>query len=173
MKQTSFFKKQKAEFGGTLLVGKRKSARPLNSKFPTHLVLKASNSNLLLRHQKIVRDTLFKYAEKFGIKIYEFGVHVDHVHIAIRTPSRILYVRWIRAITSVLVQKISGLCWKLRPYTRLGNWGRAFDFLRNYIRKNRREGDNILSAFEYVEKWIAHVHKHALAQVPPLNNLTT
>lgn len=41
-----FLKNYKKEFGGSLLVGKRKTARPLSIKQPIHLVLKSCHKGV-------------------------------------------------------------------------------------------------------------------------------
>jgi len=147
MKQGSLFaEKFGNQFGGSLLAGSRKAVRPLSSKKPVHLVLKATSSFQLIKNKKMVEFLIFKYAHKFGIKIYEKAVHADHIHLAVQIPNRILYARWIRALTSVLVQKIQGLKWKLRPYTRVADWGRPFRQLKKYIFGNRLEGDFMAAA---------------------------
>lgn len=159
MTKQKHIRDQKVEFGGSLLIGKRRRRRPLSAKLPTHLVLKAVRSDLLLRRQSTIRHTLFFYGTKFGIKIYECGIHADHIHLAIRTPNRVLYVRWIRSVASVLVQRIGGLSWKFRPYTRLANWGRPFLRLKKYIQRNQREGDALLAAHELYERFLEQILK--------------
>ncbi|HMN68428.1 MAG TPA: hypothetical protein PKC28_07800 [Bdellovibrionales bacterium] len=53
MKQLNLFKeKRQIEFGGSLLVGKRRARRPIATKSPTHLVLKATTSFRLLRRRR-------------------------------------------------------------------------------------------------------------------------
>jgi REP element-mobilizing transposase RayT len=147
MKQEKLFaEKSVHQFGGSLLAGSRKTVRPLTSKKPVHLVLKATNSFQLIKNKKLVEFLTHKYAHKFGIKVYEKAVHADHIHLAVQVPNRILYVRWIRALTSVLVKRIRNLKWKLRPYTRVADWGRPFRNLKKYIFGNRLEGDFMAAA---------------------------
>jgi REP element-mobilizing transposase RayT len=152
MKQLKLFKEKiKAEFGGSLNLGKRKVARPLNPKLPLHLVLKATNSFLLLKYKNKVEQTLRRYAHRADVEIFEFGIHADHIHVAALFKNRQSYLLWIRAINSVLVQQIHGLKWRLRPYTRISAWGKAFGTLKTYIWKNRAEGELIIEAESFVE----------------------
>lgn len=154
MKQMNLFiTKTEIEFGGSLLSGKRKTARPLDSTKPIHTILKATNSLLLLKNRVEVEHILVKYAKKFALKIYDCGIHADHIHLSLKIPNRRLYLRWIRSVTSVLVLRFKGLKWKLRPYTRVAAWGRAFRTLKNYICKNREEGSLIANAFEIMESF--------------------
>ena len=50
MKQINFgfITQARFSFGGSLLEGKRKTARPLSTKKPIHLILKSSGSKSLL-----------------------------------------------------------------------------------------------------------------------------
>jgi REP element-mobilizing transposase RayT len=161
----------KTDFGGSLLNGKRKSARPLDSTKPIHTILKATNSLLLLKNRAKIEDILNTYAKRFALKIYDCGIHADHIHLSLKIPNRRLYLRWIRAVTSVLVLRFKGLKWKLRPYTRVAAWGRAFGVLQKYIWKNREEGSLILNAFEYLESFRSRVligiESSLFRRVPP------
>lgn len=155
MKQQSLFiEKQRNQFGGSLLVGCRKERRPLSSKLPIHLVLKATDSVLLLRNKKQVEQILRTYSKKLGVKIYSLAVQYDHIHLAVRAMNRSVYVRWIRAVTSVLAQRLTGLKWKLRPFTRIASWGRDFIRLKNYILGNWREGNFIADAHARVDQFL-------------------
>ena len=145
MKQLKLFREQiQTEFGGSLNKSKRKVARPLNPKLPTHLVLKATNPFLLLKDKTKVEKVLRQQAHRAGVRLYDCGVHADHIHLAALFKTRQSYVRWIRAITSILVRQIHGLKWRLRPYTRISAWGKAFNNLKAYIGKNRAEGKMIV-----------------------------
>ena len=154
MGQTSFtfIKDYKKECGGDLLVGKRKSARPLSTKKPIHLTLKikASFFNPSLRSfEKIIRA----HANKYQIKIHELALNWTHVHFAIGIPSRRQYLAFIRTVTAEIVRALSksqkknlkGL-FKHRPYTRiLSGWGREFRALIDYIVENQQEAWGLLN----------------------------
>ena len=150
-----FKDKIELSFGGSKLKGVRKSARPLSTKRPVHLVLKATNAFFLLRQMKCVEQVLGKYGKRFGVQIYELGVQADHLHICLRISNRDGYRKWIRAVASVLVVQISGLKWHLRPFTRIGSWGQDFKRVGNYIKKNRTEGEFMLNAHLRVDEWLA------------------
>jgi len=139
--------------GGSNLKSKRKIARPLSSKRPIHLVLKASQPFQLLRNIPLIEQVFKKYSQKFGITLHETAVQADHLHLSFTIPSRNLYRRWIRAATSVLVSRIAGMRWALSPFTRIACWGRDFNRLRQYIRQNKKEGLLLLQAHEQVDKY--------------------
>lgn len=154
MKQLALFTSNtKSDFGGSLLKGKRKSARPLGLKKSNHLVLKAKNPWLFLKNKNRVDEILNKYAHKFGIQIYSFAVHSDHIHICFRVQNRESYKKWIRSVTSVLVQKIKGLKFGLRPWSRIVEWGQAFKQVLIYLQHNNSEAHFLTDALARMESF--------------------
>ncbi|MBY0385728.1 hypothetical protein K2X05_11280 [bacterium] len=83
MKQLTLIKKPKTEFGGSLLKGRRKTERILNSRKPMHLVLKSKNVFLLFKQKYRLQVLLKKQAKTFGIKIYSESIQSDHWHICL------------------------------------------------------------------------------------------
>ena len=155
MKQLSLFKdKPRLEFGGVLGIGKRKAARPLDTKRPHHFVLKAKCANRLLRRRKEIEQVIHRYSARFGVRIYSLAVNADHIHLNVRITNRVLYRRWIRAITSRLVALIKGLKFALIPYSKIVSWGKQFNNLCEYHRLNRAHGDFLVECFLNVERWV-------------------
>ncbi len=87
MRQYSFFKPTPKFHGGTHARGKRKSWRPLATKKPIHLVLKAKQN--LYRHRSLIEFQVFKQSETARVKIHQQAVASDHVHLnAVRLATR-------------------------------------------------------------------------------------
>ena len=145
--------KDKADLthGGSKRKGKRKTLRPLTSKKPIHLVLKAHEPFQLLRSSRTIEHTLKKYSLRFGITLHATAVQADHLHLNLTIPNRDLYRRWIRAITSVLVAQIKNLKWRFSPFTRIVSRGRDFKTVCIYIRRNQTKGSFMLDAHERVD----------------------
>lgn len=80
---------------------------------------------------------------RFSIKAYSIGVQTDHVHLQIGFHSRLIYVRWIRALTGALALRFK-LKFKFLPFTRITTWGRDFKKVNLYIFTNEVEGQFIL-----------------------------
>ena len=151
MKQSSFefTKNFKPAFGGSLLAGKRKTARPLSVKSPMHFILKSSNARKSLsfvNHRHHIEKLIANVSKKFQVKIYEMAVNFDHLHLVIKLPHRSVYPKWIRALTSAIVQllaKRTGESLKdffsLRPYSIIVTWGRQFRTVLEYQIKNHQE----------------------------------
>ena len=154
MKQINLFsEKPVLEFGGTLNKGRRKKARPLDSKRSLHIVLKVTNPFLLLRNRITVEQLVQKVNRQFGVKVYRIGIEADHIHLSAKFTNRILYCRWIRTLTSGFVRQIPGLKFALTPYSRIVNWGRDFKNVCAYIHKNFVHGDFVLQAHLRVDEW--------------------
>src|SRR5437868_9007060 len=165
MRQTKFdfLNSYKKEFGGSLLEGKRKAARPLSTKVPIHLILK-SNGIPLSTNKTIKKCTLFNpgnrelkkiirtYANKYQITIYDMALNWSHIHLAVRIPSRAAYLAFIRTLTAKLIfylsklkkQNLKGL-FSLRPYTRILSWGRELKTVLDYIILNQLEARGIIT----------------------------
>lgn len=139
-------------------MNKRKSIRPLDEEMPTHVVFKSARQDLYL-YAEIIESTSRKFAERFGCHIFSIGVHADHVHFNLEFPSREAYIKWVRATSSQTSAKIPGLKWKLRPFTRIGEWGRDFNALQKYIAKNRGEGELFRLAIQTVATFDFEVSK--------------
>lgn len=153
MKQQSLFRNKRSfEFGGSLLrTGRRKTMRPLATKAPVHLVLKAQNNLLLFRIRNPIEGQFKKLNARFGITQYSLAVQGDHIHAVIRIPSRRLYRGWIRALTGTMARKFKGLKFRLRPWTRILTWGTPFRNVLTYVRHNQSEADLLLKAWEALE----------------------
>ncbi|MGZ6447738.1 MAG: hypothetical protein ACXWRA_06880, partial [Pseudobdellovibrionaceae bacterium] len=65
-----FLRDYKLSFGGSSLKGKRKSARPLSSKKPLHLILKSSGSSFFNPGNRKLEDIFREHAKKHSIKIF-------------------------------------------------------------------------------------------------------
>src|SRR5687767_4646977 len=82
--------KIRTEFGGSLLVGKRKEERPFRSNKPQHIVLKSEEAKRLrvfldLTNQNLIEQMVRKVAQKWNVKIHEVGFADDHIHFAAHT----------------------------------------------------------------------------------------
>lgn len=147
MKQLKLFKENyKTEFGGTLLSGKRKSKRPLNTKLPIHLVLRAdiTNSGTLLQWQTLIKHQIQKWSQKFSITICERAIVGNHIHLLITFNTRESYNNFARALAGALAQKTK-LKWTTRPFTRIVKPGKDFQNVSKYVIQNQLEAWRILA----------------------------
>jgi hypothetical protein len=77
------FKRPKDSFGGSLLKNSHaKTQRPLDSKLPIHLTLKAKKSVMRLpKNFKLVNTTVARVCKKHGVTIYKYANVGNHVHL--------------------------------------------------------------------------------------------
>lgn len=130
-------------FGGKSLNGRRKSARPLSTKHPMHLILK-SKTPIFSRRLRLHQKSAAALAKKFHIKIYDLSFNFNHVHLVLQIPSRELYRSFIRSLCSKMVQiSDTKRTFEFRPYTRISTWGRDFKNLLKYLKLNELESDGI------------------------------
>lgn len=149
-------------YGGELALGKRKSRRPLSSRKPLHLVLKANRFVNLFKDGAFVKSKLGRYAKLSGIRIYSLSIQRDHIHLCIRIHDRNLYKKFVRCLTGVLAKHFGKGLWKVLPFTRVGQWGRGFAVLKSYLQKNE---DEIYGVVPY-QKRKNHYRKYKLS--PPI-----
>ncbi len=148
MRQTKFefSKDYKKSFGGKDLIGKRKSQRPLSTKLPLHLILKANQKKVFVPGNRRLQRLIQRLARKFYVRVYDVAINWSHIHFLIQIRERQDYVRFIRALTSKLamaVQKVSPKSktklFTLRPFTRIISWGRDYKNAVDYLAKNCME----------------------------------
>jgi len=150
------------EFGGSLLKGNARDARPLSLKRPIHLVLKSSmakreRSFLHPIRAKRIRETVTRLARLKRIRVYRYANSGNHLHLVIRTRSRKTYLDFIRSLSGILARltlaKERGLAqqsrnsaesprlkfWDSRPFTRILEWGREYQNVSAYVLQNKLE----------------------------------
>ena len=135
-KQLSLFPMANPHAAFKIENGRRKSARPLSSRQPIHLILKAGHT--IRQHESKLVSLWHKLGAKMGLKTYGLVVAHDHVHGVIKIHNRKAYHRFIRALTGLL-SLIFKIQWRHRPVTRLATWGQDFKRLRVYLKLNKLE----------------------------------
>jgi hypothetical protein len=166
------FKKQIA-FGGSLLKNSHaKVARPLSSKQALHVVLRsevAQGNFSLLKHERVIKNTLQKMGQKHGVKLYRVANAGNHLHLLLRFTKRRGLQNFLRGSTGLIARKVLGRerglgrstqrnevapplknaplnrgekkfkFWSQRPFSRIVSWGRDFDGTLSYLKLNALE----------------------------------
>ncbi|MEZ0390879.1 MAG: transposase, partial [Pseudobdellovibrionaceae bacterium] len=149
-KRNSNIKNMKS-FGGELLKGKRKTKRPLSTKLPLHLILKACEKLVFSPGNLSLERLIHNQAQKFNVKIYELAVNWSHIHLIIKIKERENYNQFIRSLCSILAAKVRArkphlkTLFTLRPFTRLISWGRDFKSVVEYLILNQMEARGLIS----------------------------
>ena len=163
-KQLSLFKdKIKPYFGGSMLKGNAKVRRPLTSKQAIHLVLKSElakgeKSFLRKSNSKKIDRVIREQADRWGIKLYHLINVGNHIHLVIKIGDIHYFRPFICAITGVIARHITGAekgaaklikFWQARPFTRLIAWGKDFDHISWYLKKNENQGQHRRNLFDW------------------------
>lgn len=130
---------------GSLLIGKRKSKRPISTQSPLHLVLKSDLKGVFNPGNRRLEKRIRSLAQKFNLKIYDLALNWSHIHCVIRIKDRGDYNAFVRALTGTIALKIRksirdiAAVFTLRPFTRILSWGRDFKNALNYQVLNQLE----------------------------------
>ncbi len=166
--QVLFSNNRRLCFGGSLLNGSNpKHKRPLSSRKPIHLVLRANRSVLALpRTFALVNQELENKAKRFGVRIYKVANVGNHLHIVIRLLKVHLWSQFIRALTGSIAKRLgalglfTGRLWKHRPYTRvIADWNSSFRHTLRYVDLNQMEA-------------AGHIDRRTIRTVRDLDRLT-
>ena len=133
--------------GGSLGIGKRKTARPLDPKRPLHVVLRSSRARgqwSLLARQRRVSALLSEVANKHQVRVLRDVNVGNHLHLCIRFRTRVGAQRFFKEFAGRLALEIlrprrtgaRGRFWDRPLFTRVVNFGREIETLGNYFVKN-------------------------------------
>lgn len=162
MKQQTFLNmkthwKHRYSHGGTLRrSAKGRGARPLSSKDPIHLVFKVNKEAVRygLRSSKnfsLMTRLLKRYSSKFFVKVEQFSVQSDHVHLLIRGGKRSQIQSFLRVLAGQFAQGLTDTpnvkndgpkVWKYRPFSRVIKGFRPYQIVRDYIQLNECEANS-------------------------------
>ncbi len=144
--------KPKATFGGSLLKNSHaKTKRPLESKLPIHLVLRANRGGMRSpKSFQAVNEMVYGTARKYGVKVYEYANVGNHLHLLIKLPHIRRWLAFIRELTGKIALKMGGRkFWKQRPFTRIvAGWKRAYRIAKQYVHLNTLEAEGFISRKE-------------------------
>jgi hypothetical protein len=140
-------------FGGSLIKGNAREARPISVKRPMHLVMRSSRAkgehSLLARSLRIER-AIRRVGARKGVKVYRYANSGNHLHLVILPKSRAAYHAFIRAISGIVARialrvergKARGLkFWDALPFTKIIEWGRQFINAHWYVLQNMLEAE--------------------------------
>jgi REP element-mobilizing transposase RayT len=141
------------DFGGSLLKGNPRDARPLAAKRPIHVVMRSSLacgplSLLSPVRAKRIEATVRGLAKAKGIRLYRYANAGNHLHLLVLAPTRPAFKAYLRALTGIVAritlsaQRGSAQgkkFWDARPFTRIVEWGRDFRGVAGYLLRNTLE----------------------------------
>ena len=145
--------------GGEYAMGKRKKARPISTKKPIHLTLRSScavgvYSFRTKRNREFITALVRSLSRKWGIRIYEFSINSNHLHFAVRALTRKGFQNFLRTLGSQIATFVTGArkgrpfgkrFFDLPAFTRIAQWGKAFERLKAYVIQNVLEASGVIS----------------------------
>lgn len=146
------------KFGGSLLKGNPREARPISVKRPMHLVMRSTlatgrRSFLLSDRAREIKDLVHRAGRVQGVRVYRYANSGNHLHLIIMPRSRAAFHAFVRAISGLIarltlerergparvgllrVGATAGF-WDARPFTRILEWGREFRGVADYLLRN-------------------------------------
>ncbi len=160
--------------GGSLRnSAKGRGARPLSTKDPIHLVFKVNKVavKMGLRHARsfaLMNRVLKRYSAKFFVKVEQFSIQIDHVHLLVRGGRRAQLQSFMRVVAGQFAQQLTDTpntqnegpkVWKYRPFSRVIKGYKAYQTVRDYIQLNecevngRRYAKNRLRGLSQEQRW--------------------
>ena len=147
---------KRTEHGGAIRSGRRKLARPIDSKRPMHLVVRSEKARgtfslLSYRHEKKIRFLVQSQAKRYGVRVYRYANSGNHLHLVVRARTRAGFQNFVRALTGKVAQLVTsakkgqafGKFWDGLAYSRVAEWGRAFRNIVDYVIINELEAAGI------------------------------
>jgi len=141
------------EFGGSLLKGNPREARPLVTKRPMHPVLRSTlatgdKSFLNPSRARKIKWLVHRIGKQVGVKVYRYANSGNHLHLVILARSRPAFIKYVKSISGLIARLTMGTergsplgrkFWDARPFTKIIEWGREFRALSNYVLQNTME----------------------------------
>lgn len=148
MKQKALFKLSiyTSEHGGSLRLGKRKTARPVSKQNAMKIVLRGDikKSGSLLKYRKEIDGYFKKFQNQFGVRVYKYALVSNHIHFVALFGSRDSYRKFIRALTGTIARRTK-IVWIFKPWSRILSWGKAFKTALKYVLQNHLEAVGAIS----------------------------
>jgi REP element-mobilizing transposase RayT len=152
-RQTEFaIDPSRTEHGGSLANGRRKTARPIATKRPMHIVMRSSKARGKLSllspgHAANVSQLIKQTAAKFHIRVYRFANSGNHLHLLISGSRRKDLQDFLRTAAALIARSMTGATkgkpfgrfWDLLAYSRVVEWGKAFTNVTKYLEQNTLE----------------------------------
>lgn len=166
-KQLEIFKKPALEYGGGLERGRRKTFRPLDTKRPVHIVMRSSRARgswslLSPANKKLIDSIVYKFANRFRVRVMHFENVGNHVHLLVRARRRRDFQSFMRTVPAQIATRVTGArkgkalqtppvvgnepkkkFWDSLAYSRVVSWGRDLLGIQHYLTKNAFEGEGI------------------------------
>jgi REP element-mobilizing transposase RayT len=143
--------------GGEHAIGKRKTARPFSSQKPIHVVMRATEAKGPMalwtsKNAKNVAAIVKRRAKASDLRIYQFSNNGNHLHILLRSKHKRDFQNFLKTVAGQIAQMITkarrgapkGKFWDALTFTRVGDWQRAYENLKDYVLQNLYEAAGVI-----------------------------
>lgn len=140
------------QHGGEIRLGKRKGRRPIAVKRVMHVTLRSSKAKgkysfLLPKHARFIENLLSELSKTYGVKLYEKANSGNHLHLAAKPETRKGFQNFLRVLAARIATYVTGArkgnpfgkFWDALAYSRIVEWGKAYENLIKYIQQNTLE----------------------------------
>ena len=147
--------KPKDTFGGSQFAKSNpKTKRPLASKLPLHVVLKANQGGMRLpKVYNEVNNLVVDISKKHAVTIYEWANVGNHIHLVVKLRNVTGWSAYIRELTGRIARHLQqtdisrkdAKFWRYRPFTRIvRSWKKAFRDAKDYVHLNWLEAERFI-----------------------------
>ena len=165
MKQLSFdhpgFKKVAIHGGEHSKKSEFRTARPVATKSPMHVVFKSSfatgSMSFRGKNLKVVNHLVEKVSKNYEVVIHNYANVGNHIHLLVSCRNRILFQRWMKGLPQAIMFAVTGLnrftslmeligrkyFFDYRPFSRIVMGRKGFNYCANYIEKNILEAEAV------------------------------
>jgi hypothetical protein len=139
--------------GGGERAGRRKTARPVATRRPMHLTLRAIRAVgpfSLLRSAVCphVSAIVARFSEENGVRMLRFANVGNHLHLVVQAKTRRGFQNYLRTIAGLIARvatgsvkgRASGKFWDELAFSRVIAWGRDLKRTLAYVLGNALEG---------------------------------
>jgi hypothetical protein len=118
-----------------------------------HTVLR-SDYRGLRKFKRPLAILLEAQSKRWAVTLYKYSINSNHVHLCTKSEHSDDYKNFLRTFRALSVRLVTGArkgrkltkkFWKLPPFSRIIEWGKAYKSAVNYILKNQLEADGVIS----------------------------
>ncbi len=160
--QPSFRDYARREHGGALRAGRRKLSRPVDTRRAMHVTMRSERAQgkwslLLTKHERMVKHEVYRLADQFGVRVYQYANSGNHLHLLLRAKTRKGFQDYLRTLSGIVARRVtgakkgvkSGRFWDALAFSCVIEWGKHFKATRFYVLVNELEGAGVFS-----RKWL-------------------
>ncbi len=146
-------------FGGSLTTKRaHRTARPLSTKYPIHVILRSSQAQGVKSfwhkgNKEFIKQALKKYSKRWSIEVLSCANVGNHIHLLIKLSHRYSYEKFIKSLTGAISLRLTKWnknrgergekFWDFKPYTRLIIGFFAKLRMQDYMDINQLEGPEV------------------------------